>query len=233
MTRRRSMLAAMAAAAIVTTTVRAQASDELKDLPLVVVPATGAPTGRLAVLMTGDGGWATIDKTISDSLTTHGIAVVGLDSRQYFEKQRTAEGASGDLARVLRHYLATFSTDHVLFVGYSRGADTGPFLISRLPDDLLPRVDVVVLLAPAHNANFKFHLVDLVSNKERKDDLLVAPEIAKLAGRRVLCLYGADEKDSACRLVAPGSVEVVELPGGHHFDKNYGAIATRILSALP
>ena len=52
------------------------------------------------------------------------------------------------------------------------------------------------------------------------------------AKARVLCLYGADEKDSACPSARQPGVEVVELDGGHHFDGNYDAMAERILAAL-
>ena len=45
------------------------------------------------------------------------------------------------------------------------------------------------------------------------------------------CVYGAEEKaETACALLA-GS-EVIETPGGHHFDGDYGAITRRIVDGL-
>jgi type IV secretory pathway VirJ component len=185
----------------------------------------------LAVLLTGDGGWAGLDKQLADSISSHGTPVVAVDSRAYFSKQRDPEGASQDLARILRHYLASSGAEHVLLVGYSRGAEVLPFMATRLPADLLERVQVIALLGPARNANFKFHLIDLVSNRSRKDDLMTIPEIEKLRGHRILCFYGVDEKESACRSLPSTLATSYEMPGGHHFGKKYGVIATKILEA--
>ncbi|HEY7894746.1 MAG TPA: AcvB/VirJ family lysyl-phosphatidylglycerol hydrolase [Gemmatimonadaceae bacterium] len=203
-------------------------------LPLHEVAARGAPSRTVAVLLSGDGGWAAIDRELSDSLAAHGIAVVGLDSRSYFSARRAPDGASRDLALVARRYLARFAADSLILVGYSRGADVLPFLATRLPSDLLARVRLVALLGIAPNANFKFHLIDLISNKKRKDDLATVPEVEKLAasGTRVLCIYGTDESESACpSLATVHGVTVAAMPGGHHFDKAYGVIGSRLLDA--
>lgn len=210
----------------------AAADDALRDLPLTVVAGRGGAAGTLAVLLTGDGGWAPLDRQIADSLSAHGITVVALNSRSYFSRQRDPAGASADLARVMRRYTETSGSHRVVLVGYSRGADVLPFLVTRLPPEVASQVVLVVLIGPAHNANFKFHLIDLVSNHARKDDLATVPEIERLAPLPVLCVYGSDEKDSACPLVPPGTVHAVEMPGGHHFDGRYGEIARHVLDAL-
>jgi type IV secretory pathway VirJ component len=207
------------------------AVDSLADLPLIVVRAKGAPSGALAVMLTGDGGWAGLDKELADSIASHGSTVVAVDTRAYLSRKRDPESASRDLERILRHYLPASGAEHVLLVGYSHGAEVLPFMATRLPHDLLNKVRVVALLGPARNANFKFHLIDLVSNRSRKDDLMTVPEVEKLRGRRILCFYGADEKESACRAFDPSIVTLYEMPGGHHFGKKYGVIATRILEA--
>ncbi|HEX6809199.1 MAG TPA: AcvB/VirJ family lysyl-phosphatidylglycerol hydrolase [Gemmatimonadaceae bacterium] len=203
-------------------------------LPLHEVPAHGARSHTMAVMLSGDGGWAAIDKELADSLAAHGIAVVGLDSRSYLSTQRDPDGASNDLAWIARHCLSQYGADSLILVGYSHGADVLPFMTSRLPPDLQRRVRVMALLGVAPNANFKFHLIDLISNKKRKDDLMTVPEIEKLAaaGMRVLCVYGADESESACPSVARvRGVTVLAMPGGHHFDKEYGVIAMHLLDA--
>lgn len=205
--------------------------DSLGDLPLRVIPAQGETNGELGILLSGDGGWASIDKQLADSLAAHGTSVVALDSRAYFSTRRDPDGASRDLARIARHYLAALDCDRLVLIGYSRGADVLPFMATRLPPDLRDRVRLIALLGPAPNANFKFHLIDLISNKHRANDFMTVPEIGKLAWTRVLCIYGIDEKESACRGVDSTAVTVVGMPGGHHFDKQYGAIAGRIVEA--
>jgi type IV secretory pathway VirJ component len=206
-------------------------ADSLADLPLTVLPANGPGDSALAVLLTGDGGWATLDKTVADSLVHHGIPVIGLNSRAYLSTARDPDQASRDVARILRTYLPAFGKSRVVLVGYSRGADVMPFVVTRLPADLRDRVAVVALLGAAPNASFKFHLIDLIANKHRKDDLMTVPEIEKVHGPRVLCFYGEDEKESACRALGPSVATVYTMPGGHHFGKKYGEIAQDILRA--
>src|SRR5262249_33611114 len=41
---------------------------DVADLPLVELRATGTPTGTLAVMLSGDGGWASIDRDIGGQL---------------------------------------------------------------------------------------------------------------------------------------------------------------------
>jgi len=209
----------------------AAAADTITDLPLERVPARGSPSDAMAMLVTGDGGWATLVRTVADSLAAHGMEVVALNARRYFSTQRDPDGAARDLERVLRYYLARWGRERVVLIGYSRGADVMPFMASRLPADLRARVQVIALIGPATNANFKFHLVDLLENKRRKDDRMTVPEIEKLRGTSILCVYGKNEKDSACPALSAGVATLVELPGGHHFDGRYGEIATRILLA--
>ena len=54
------------------------------DLPLVEVPAKGQGGKTLAVIISGDGGWAGIDKDVAGALAAKGIPVVGWNSLQYF-----------------------------------------------------------------------------------------------------------------------------------------------------
>src|SRR5437899_2266308 len=102
-------------------------------LPLIEVPATKGASDTLVVFVSGDGGWAKIDKSMSKVLAENGMPVVGLNALQYFWTKRTPDSAARDLQWVLEHYLAAWKKDRVLFVGYSRGADVLPFMINRLP----------------------------------------------------------------------------------------------------
>lgn len=207
--------------------------DSLSDLPLKVVsPAPGDSAAELAVFLTGDGGWAAIDKEIADSLARHGIPVVALNSREYLATRREPARAASDVARIIHHYGATLGKKELLLIGYSRGADILPFVVNRLPADLRSEVRLVALLGLAPNANFKFHLIDLVTNHHRSDDLPTIPEVMRLRDPRTLCFYGVKEKEAACRSLPDSVATVVAMPEGHHFGGRYGVIADRILSAL-
>ncbi|MHB1239295.1 MAG: AcvB/VirJ family lysyl-phosphatidylglycerol hydrolase, partial [Gammaproteobacteria bacterium] len=76
---------------------------DLKGLPLVEVPAAKDTGDTLGVVISGDGGWAGIDRQLAEQLAAEGIPVVGLDSLQYFWNRRTPDGAALDQARIQNH----------------------------------------------------------------------------------------------------------------------------------
>jgi type IV secretory pathway VirJ component len=218
-------LAARAAAAPVT-------APEVADLPLVEVRAAAAPAEAerdlFAVLLTGDGGWAGLDQDVAAALAARGVPVVGLNTLKYFWHARAPEQAAADLARILRRYRVTFGREHVLLIGYSFGADVLPFLYTRLPAELREAVRSVSLLGLSDTASFEFHVSDWIPG-EGGDGRPVAPEVARMAGATVLCLYGSDEHDSPCPKLAVPDVQAVALGGGHHFGGDYAALARQIL----
>lgn len=187
---------------------------QMSDLPLSLVPA---PHGSLlAVLLTGDGGWAAGDKSLANAFAARNVAVVGLSSPRYLSHRRTPDEAAADLARIMRHFLAAWNRERVIVVGYSRGADIGPFMVSRLPPDLRRRVELLVLLGPSERASFKFGLLDLVRAPHGKDDLPVAPEVVRLRGLPVVCIYGATDRNAICpALERSGVARAIVRNGGH------------------
>jgi type IV secretory pathway VirJ component len=199
---------------------------ELGDLPIVEVPAQGSGD-RLAVLITGDGGWAGIDKQLASALSKRGVAVVGLDSLRYFWKARTPQSTAADVDRILRYYLGAWKKQRALLIGYSQGADVLPFVVNRLSSATRSRVQQVALLAPAQRAVFEFHLASWLRVEEEGQPLL--PEMRKLTETAVLCVYGVDEENSPCPRVPLPHVRAIGLSGGHHFDGDYERLARLIL----
>ena len=208
------------------------AAPDVHGLPLIEQPSP-APTNRaFAVFLTGDGGWATLDRNVTKELVAHGVSVVALNVRDYLSDRKTPDQSGSDMIRILRHYLAAWSKDRVAIVGYSRGADISPFMISRLPPDLRSKLVLVALLGLANSTNFQFHFKDIFVESHRPSDVRTLPELEKLRGMNLLCIYGEDEKDSGCRDAAPGLTKLVVRKGGHHFDDDFKAIADIVLDAL-
>jgi type IV secretory pathway VirJ component len=203
--------------------------EQLQDLPLVEVAAKESGKKTLAVHMTGDGGWGVTDKGIARILANNGIPVVGVNSLKYFWKRRTPEGASRDLERILRHYLAAWKKESVAAIGYSLGADVLPFMINRLPDDLRSKISSVTLLGPSKTVEFQFHLTDWLGGHPGKDALPVLPEVEKLYGIPLLCFYGEDDKECLCHDVDQSRVKGILLQAGHRFGRNFESIAAAIL----
>ena len=205
--------------------------EDVQDLPLVEVTAETPDKDLLAVILSGDGGWAGIDRDVAGALVKQGISVVGLNSLKYFWQRKTPEIAAEDLGRILRAYLTAWKKDKVVLIGYSLGADVLPFMASRLPPDLLTRVVLIALLGPENGADFEFHLTDWLGAQSR-NSLPVLPEIAKLTDKRFLCIYGEQEKESLCPQLSGNQTRVVPLKGAHHFGGSYETIANLILKEI-
>jgi type IV secretory pathway VirJ component len=179
----------------------------LEDLPLVEVAGGRGKSGKeFAILLSGDGGWASIDREVSGVLAEGGLPVVGLDSLRYFWKSRTPDGAARDLERVARAYFVKWGKERVILAGYSWGANVLPFLATRLPAALKERVSLVVLIAPTREAAFEFHIADWLGGNPA-NAYPVLPEIRRMGGTPILCFSGADEKDSPCRELGPPLAE--------------------------
>ncbi|MFT3719991.1 virulence factor family protein [Pseudorhodoferax sp.] len=206
----------------------------LADLPLVEVPVDGTAKGqqgtRLAVLLSGDGGWAGIDKDLAAALAGHGVPVVGFDSLRYFWRARTPEGLAADLDRIVRFYAARWQRPEVLLIGYSQGADVLPFALNRLPERTRTSVRLAALLAPGEKASFEFHVTNWLGPS---GDRPVLPEARRLDPQRTLCVYGTRERASLCPQLGAQHAQLLPLPGEHHFDGDYPALARRILQAVP
>jgi type IV secretory pathway VirJ component len=201
-------------------------------LPLVEVPAarTAAARDLMAVIVSGDGGWAALDKSLGAALAARGIPVVGWNSLRYFWSPRTPESGARDLDRILRHYFTAWGKSRALLVGYSFGADVLPFLASRLPADTRARIAGIGLLGLGPQADFEFHVTDWLGRGGDRCYPTV-PEIRRLEGLRVACVEGSDEPDSACRSLPPW-VRVVTVPGGHHFGGDYARLGAELLAVV-
>ncbi|OGP82123.1 MAG: hypothetical protein A2Y95_01725 [Deltaproteobacteria bacterium RBG_13_65_10] len=211
---------------------RAGEKGDLAGLPLVVIrpKGTSEDPDLLAVILSGDGGWASIDRELGKVLAGEGFPVVGLNSLQYFWKQRDPDGASRDLERILRHYLAVWNKKKAILIGYSRGADVLPFMANRLPEDLLDQVSVIALLGPERSVQFKFHVTDWLGGGGGKNALPTLPEVQKLRGKKILCFYGIKEKDSLCPALDKDLAKSYGMPGAHHLGGKYGELAKIILA---
>ena len=201
----------------------------LSDLPLVEVPATGKNKGIMAVFVSGDGGWSITNRGLSRVLSQHGIRVVGLNSLHYFWTRRTPETAAKDMDRILSYYTSFWRTKEVIAIGYSMGADVLPFMLNRLPEQTLLKVQSVVLIGPGHKIDFQFHLKNWLGRPQPQEALPVIPEVQKLKVKNTVCVYGTEDSDSICNSLPSGKVKVIELKGGHRVGRNYEGIADEIL----
>lgn len=208
-----------------------QATD-VRDLSLVEVPgvtsAMPAKPDTMAVILTGDGGWADLDRQVAAALARRGVPSVGWSSLRYYWTPRHPDRAAADLARIITHYRREWGASRVRLVGYSFGADVLPFLVTRLPPDVRAHVASVALLGLSASAAFEFHVSDWISS--RTAPYQTVPEVERLQ-LPVLCVKGSDERDSACRSLHGPRVTVADIGRGHHFGGDYERLAGAIAAS--
>jgi len=209
----------------------ATAPDALRDLPIVLVEARpgAAPSDTFGIMLSGDGGWAGLDKEVAAALSAGGIPVVGLDSLRYFWTARTPEGLAADLSRIIDYYVKQLGKQRVVLVGYSQGADVLPFAVNRLAPAARSHAALAAVMGMSEHALFEFHMSNWISDDNSGPPTL--PEVSRIGGMTVLCIYGEDETDSLCPRLDPHKVTVVKLKGGHHFDGDYAALARTIMTS--
>ncbi len=197
----------------------------------VIEYRTGDSGNRdLAVVLSGDGGWADLDRQLGTLLAARGISVIGFDCMKYFWDTRSPDETAQDVNATIAAYLKAWDKDRVILIGFSFGAAVLPFVLSRLPPVLKPKLALATMLGANTYANWEIHWGDWLHDQPHQSARPVAPELAKLTDLRLLCVYGAEEaKDSVCPGLANGNIEVLQLPGGHHFDGNYNNLADQIL----
>jgi type IV secretory pathway VirJ component len=207
-------------------------SARVRRLPVIERPATDDTATTLVVLLTGDGGWAGADEKVATGLRARGAAVVGLNMRSYLGDRKTPEQAADDVGCIAEYFSALWRRSRLLLLGYSRGADIAPFVAARWPDTLRARLNMIALVSPSTRANFKFHFIDLLRDVERDDDLPIGPELLRLRGLRVICIYGTGDKGSGCPGNDPQLVQSYARPGGHRLTGGFDAVADLLAAGL-
>jgi len=211
----------------------------LEGLPLVVLQADAtrehdaAHHDVLALLLTGDGGWAALPRVVSDGLLAAGISVIGLNSKRYLRNRRTPEETAHDVERVLDYYSGQWARSRILLIGYSRGADVLPFVINRLSPATRVRIALAALLNPATETRFAAGIDDSAPDPPHLGSLQLMPEVASLDGVEVLCVYGVGDKHALCPTLPTDRYDVLAVGHGHHFDRDYAALVEAIVSRIP
>ncbi|MCQ4167244.1 AcvB/VirJ family lysyl-phosphatidylglycerol hydrolase [Tahibacter harae] len=205
---------------------------DVADLPLTEVAATGGDGRRIAVLLTGDGGWAGLDQGVAEALSADGVQVIGFSTLKFFWQQRTPEQSAEAIARVIGHYAAQQPGARFALVGYSFGASLVPVVYNRLPEAARDKVDLQFMISPDDEAVFEIKVGDWFGGAHHEGALPIAPELAR-STVPAFCLHGRDEDDSACSGLTGNKVSALDLPGGHHYDGDYAAIGQRLLQHWP
>ena len=209
---------------------QASLPDDIADLPLIEIDPVGADSQRIAVILTGDGGWAGLDKGVAGALAADGVRVVGFSTLKFFWKKRSPEESAEALRRTIEHYARLHPQSRFVVLGYSFGASLVPVLVNRLPAELRAKVDSGIMISPDADMVFEIRIGDWFGGAQHEGTLPLLPEIARTSVPLV-CVHGDDESDSFCK---PGvaKMRVLTLPGGHHYNGDYAALGKLVVGTL-
>ena len=200
-------------------------------LPLVEMPARPR-TRRMAVFISGDGGWRDVDKRVSEKLQSLGVSVVGLDSLRYFWRRKTPEETAADVNAVIAAYMTKWGCDEVALIGFSFGASVIPFVYDRLDPDLRAHVAMISLLSPGMAADWEIRVVGWFGAGPSSLATPLQPALGPVPGARVQCFYGDRDEQNSCALFRAKGAETFEKSGDHHMDGAYDPIAKEIFAGF-
>ncbi|WP_095077433.1 virulence factor family protein [Pseudomonas sp. Irchel s3h17] len=199
------------------------------SIPVVEVPA-GQARDTVTLFLSGDGGWRDLDRDVAGEMAKIGYPVVGIDTLRYYWQHKSPEQSAIDLGELMQHYRQKWGTKRFILTGYSFGADVLPAIYNRLPESEQQRVDAIILLAFARTGSFEIEVEGWLGNAGK--EAATGPEMARLPAAKVVCIYGAEEADESGCTDKTAVGEAVKLPGGHHFDENYPALAQRLVDII-
>ncbi|WP_339532137.1 virulence factor family protein [Pseudomonas mucidolens] len=198
-------------------------------IPVVEVPA-GEARDTVTLFLSGDGGWRDLDRDVAGEMAKIGYPVVGIDTLRYYWQHKSPEQSAKDLTELMQHYRQKWGTKRFVLTGYSFGADVLPAIYNRLPETEQQRVNAIILLAFARTGSFEIEVEGWLGNAGK--EAATGPEMAKLPAAKVVCIYGVEEADESGCTDKTAVGEALKLPGGHHFDENYPALAKRLVDII-
>ena len=187
--------------------------------------------GTMAIILSGDGGWRDLDRTIGGIFQTSGVPTVGLDSLRYFWGKRTPVQVAQDITSIVSRYSGPWNAPDVLLMGYSFGADVLPAAYLALDPAMQARVKQISLLGLSPAADWEITVSGWLDGPSPAATP-TGPSLARIPAGLMQCVYGVAETDSPCPGLGKSGVETLQTEGGHHFDGNYRAIAQDILTSL-
>lgn len=197
--------------------------------PVAEYPAR-ASGARLALVLTGDDGLTPVMRSLARDLAASGVPSVVFPIAGWSEPPDTTGAVLG---AIVRQHLIMWRREGVLLLGNARGAGMAPFVANRMGRDLRDRVDAVILLDPPERVSFHRRWHGPWRAAPHPTDLPLLPELERLRGIRLLCLYQHDDRDAFCPTLDPALVRRERVPQAAPGDRAGDAIAARVMSFVP
>lgn len=205
---------------------------ESDAMPVVEVPAIDPDNASdtVSLFYSGDGGWRDLDRDVAEEMAKRNYPVVGIDALRYYWQHKSPEQSAVDLAKLMKLYQDKWGAKNFVLIGYSFGADVLPAIYNRLTPAAQQQVRGIQLIALARSGSFEIEVQGWLGTAGK--EAATGPEVARLPAAKVLCVYGKDEVSESGCTEATTVGEKLELPGGHHFDEDYPALAARLIKDI-
>jgi type IV secretory pathway VirJ component len=198
------------------------------DLVLNLVPALVKNDLPLVFFISGDGGWKKWDQNVSEELAKAGMPVVGFNAQKYFWNEKKPREVASDLTVVIKHYMQTWNKHTFILVGYSFGACVAPFIAINFDDRTKEAMKSIYCFSPDLTGDFEVHLTDMLHlNTKRKYN--VVSGLMEIKFLTPICIFGDKEEPETRNEFSKTGARIRILPGDHHYNDDFKAIADVIL----
>lgn len=198
------------------------------DLPLTLIPTSDTGNLPLAFFISGDGGWSGFDQSVSAELAEKGMPVIGLDAQKYFWNEKMPKEAADEITIAIKHYMQLWNRKSFVLIGYSFGACVAPFFANNFSDPLKESLKGVYCYSPDVTGDFEIHISDML-HLQTKDKYNVPAELKQIKSINPVCIFGNEENTDLQKNFASTGTRVETLPGNHHYNNDFNAIAGIIL----
>lgn len=177
--------------------------------------------------VSGDAGFNTFSKNLSNELFKRNYDITALDSKTYFWKPKTPEETTKKISNYLTEKLKGRKNQKIVLLGYSFGADISAFIVNRLDKNLQQKIVSVILLDPSKTADFEVSLQGMIFDKVR-GDYEVLPEVNKMQVPKTMFLLSNIGIKFPYQKVTIANFTIHHLPGNHRFNYEYRKLANLI-----
>lgn len=188
------------------------------NLPVFFYPAKNPAAKKLLIFLSGDGGWIKFEDDLSLMFAKNGFHTIGINSRDYFWKQKTPEETGIDISQLIRKYALKYQTHQIYLCGYSFGADIIPFIYNRLPFRAKRHVVALEMLSPYSTTAFKVRFGDLTNLSSDNNPYKVNLEVEKI-NVPIYCFYGIEENEKPLESTIQKNFILSKLRGDHHYEE--------------
>ena len=182
----------------------------------IINPACSDTSNKpLVIFFTGDSGRSSFDKKLTDSLCASNMPLMCIDSYKYFRKRKTPQQTLDSILPYIDLNLKKYNRQKCILTGYSFGSEVVPFFYNLMSVEWKNKVELIVLLSPSDNSDFKIHFLDQIGLYVRRWPYDVLNEIMKIDDKKIIVFWGVDEKKFEKKQFTKYNITVHHLKGGH------------------